>query len=284
MTKLRMVIPKGSLYETISALLRDAGIEFTTRERGYRPVVRSEDIEIKIMRPQDVPKLIEMGSHDIGFTGRDWIVETGADVAEVVNLGLNPVKIVAAIPENQDLSALKDRRIVVATEYVNISERYLREHGYNYVVLRTYGATEAFPPDDADMIVDNTATGRTLREHKLKIADTIMESSTVLIANKASLEDSWKREKIEEIKMLIQAVLSARGRVMLEMNVPKDVLDSLVKCLPCMRSPTVAPLYSEDGYAVKIVVERDEVPNLIPKLKKMGATDILEYDIRKVVI
>lgn len=284
MNKLRMVIPKGSLHEGIVNLLHDVGIKIRVRERGYRPIVNDREIEMKIMRPQNIPKLIEMGSHDVGFTGYDWVVETDADVVEVMDLGLDPVRIIVAIPEGKSMEDLKKKKVVVASEYVNISKKYLDNEGYNYTLLRTYGATEAFPPDDADMIIDNTATGKTLHEHHLKVVDTLMESSTVFIANKKTLKNPWKKDKIEELKMLFKGVLDARERVMLEMNVPKEHFDEIVKNLPCMRSPTVAPLYNEQGYAVKIAVRKDEVPKLIPRLKKLGAVDILEYDIRKVVL
>ncbi len=283
MTKLRLVIPKGSIQGSIETLINDAGMSLRIRSRDYRPDINDEDIEVKMMRPQNIPKLIEMGSHDLGFTGHDWVVESGVDVKEVMDLGLDPVRIVAAVPNNTDVGELKGKRIVVATEYDNISGRYLEERGYDFMLLRTYGATEAFPPDDADMIIDNTATGRTIKEHDLRITDTVMESSTMLVANKEAMEDQWKREKIEQLATIFRAVLDARGRVMLEMNVPKDNFEAVVEFLPCMRSPTVAPLYAEEGYAVKIAVMKHEVPKLIPKLREMGATDILEYDIRKVI-
>jgi ATP phosphoribosyltransferase len=165
-----------------------------------------------------------------------------------------------------------------------LTRDFLKKEGFRYKFLRTYGATEVFPPEDADMIIDNTATGNTLREHKLKIYKVIMESTTRFIAGRQTLKDPWKRNKIEELRMLFQSVLDARERVMLEMNVPREKFDRIVKILPCMRSPTVAPLYGEKGFAVKIAVKRSEVVKLIPRLKKLGATDILEYEFRKVVV
>ena len=166
----------------------------------------------------------------------------------------------------------------------NIAKIFLKKEGYEYTFLRTYGATEVFPPDDADMIIDNTSTGRTLKENNLHVISTILESSTRFFANKNALEDPQKREKILEMKMIFQALLDARERVMLEMNVPEERFEDVVKKLPCMRSPTVAPLYGEDGYSVKVVVKKTEAAKLIPLLKKLGAMDILEYDIRKVVL
>ena len=150
--------------------------------------------------------------------------------------------------------------------------------------MRTFGATEVFPPDDADMIIDNTATGRTLKEHNLRVIGELLKSSTRFIANKEIFEDSRKKEKITEMKMLFQAILDARERVMLEMNIPENRFEEIVKILPCMRSPTVAPLFGEKGFAVKVAVKIEETTKLIPKLKRLGATDILEYEIRKVVL
>lgn len=175
------------------------------------------------------------------------------------------------------------RRIIVATEYEKIASRWLEEKKMNSLVVRTYGATEVFPPDDADMIIDNTATGRTLVENGLRIVDTIMTSSTRMFASKEAMADPDKKKKIMELKMLFEAVLDAHDRVMLEMNVTKARFQDLVTGLPSMRSPTVAPLYGDDGYAIKIAVKKSEVPTLLPKLKELGATDILEYDLRKVL-
>ncbi|MEO0184461.1 MAG: ATP phosphoribosyltransferase, partial [candidate division WOR-3 bacterium] len=188
------------------------------------------------------------------------------------------------VPEDTDISTLRKKRIIVASEYERLTKNFLNREGFRYKFLRTYGATEVFPPEDADMIIDNTATGSTLKEHKLKILKVIMESTTRFVASKEAMKNKWKKEKIEELKMLFQAVLDARERVMLEMNVPKNKFGKMVKILPCMRSPTVAPLYGEKGFAVKIAVKKSEVIKLIPKLKKLGAADILEYEFRKVVI
>jgi len=284
MAKLRAVIPKGRIYENVVKLLNDAGISLQADERVYRPVVSDAEIEIKIMKPQNIATLVELEAHDVGFTGYDWIVEAGANIVEIMDLAFDPVKIVAAIPKELLNEDLHQRKIVVASEYENIARTFLKKEKYDYVFLRTYGATEVFPPDDADMIIDNTATGRTLEEHNLCVIATILESSTRFIANKSALEDPWKSEKIYEMKMLFQAILDSRERVMLEMNVPKEKFEEIVKILPCMRAPTVAPLYGEQGYAVKVAVKKTEATKLIPLLKKLGATDILEYEFRKVVI
>jgi len=284
MSGLRVVVPKGSIQEKVLELMCDMGIELHFNERDYRPRSSDNDIKVKVMRPQNIPKLIEIGSHDVGFTGHDWVVEARADVIELLDLGFDPVKIVAAVPEGTVGKALKGKRIVVASEYENISEDWLRKEGYDFVLLRTYGATEAFPPDDADMIIDNMASGRTLAEHHLTVIATVMESSTRMIANRKALQDPWKKAKVDEMLTMVRSVIDAKGRVMLEMNVPKEAFDAIIKVLPCMRSPTVAQLHGNEGFAVKVAVRKTEVPKLIPRLKRMGATDILEYDIRKVVV
>jgi ATP phosphoribosyltransferase len=193
------------------------------------------------------------------------------------------VRIVAAAPAGISDEALKSRRIIAATEYESLARRWLLEQGYNALVVRTHGATEVFPPDDADMIIDNTSSGRTLAENGLRIVDTLMESSTRFFASKAALEDGHNQKKILELKMLFEAVLNARSRVMLEMNVSKEKFPVLVQGLPAMRSPTVSPLYADDGFAIKIAVPKSEVPQLLPRLKDLGATDILEYELRKVL-
>lgn len=283
MEKLKILLPKGRIYDNVVSLFSGSGISVNLPDRAYRPTVNQDDLEAKVMKPQNIGKLLELGSHDVGFTGRDWILETGADVVEVMDLGFDRVKIVAAVPNEIDDEELKKRRIIVATEYTNIASKWLEEKKIKNMVVRTYGATEVFPPDDADMIVDNTATGRTLKENGLRIVDTLMTSSTCMFASKEALADEWKRKKINELKMLFAAVLDARDRVMLEMNVSKARFADLVAGLPSMRSPTVSPLYGDDGYAVKIAVKKCEVPSLMPRLKELGAADILEYELRKVM-
>jgi ATP phosphoribosyltransferase len=283
MEKLRILIPKGRIYENVGRLFADSGFSIALADRTYRPGISVPWLDAKIMKPQNVGELLELGSHDAGFTGIDWICESGADVEEVLDLGLDRVRIVAAVPRTLDDGALKKKKLVVATEYVNIARAWLEKSDYDFRILRTYGATEVFPPDDADMIIDNTATGQTLEDNGLRIVAAILESSTRFVASRAAMGDPWKRSRIEEMAMLFRAVLDARDRVMLEMNVPKDAFDSMISALPAMRSPTVAPLYGGDGYAVKIAVRRSETSELIPRLKYMGAGDIVEYDLRKVV-
>ena len=281
--KLSVLVPKGRIFENVAKLFSDAGFPIRLTDRTYRPDSGADWLEMKIMKPQNVGDLLELDSHDAGFTGIDWIMESGADVDEILDLGFDRVKIVAAVPQSLDNEVMKTKKLVVATEYVNLAERWLDKSGYKYKILRTYGATEVFPPDDADMIIDNTSSGQTLRDNGLKIIDTILESSTRFVASHSAMSDPYKRNRIEELVMLFRAVLDGRERVMLEMNIPKDCFDAVLNGLPAMRSPTVAPLFGDNGYAVKIAVKRNEVPGIIPRLKKLGALDIVEYDLRKVM-
>ena len=283
MEKLRILLPKGRIYENVSRLFTDAGFPLAMADRTYRPLVCADWMDIKIMKPQNVGELLELGSHDAGFTGIDWIKESGADVVELLDLGFDKVRIVAAVPAENDEEALRKKKLVVASEYVKLAEAWLSKNGYNYRILRTYGATEVFPPDDADMIIDNTSTGQTLKDNGLRIVDTLLESSTRFVASKAAMADREKRNRIEELVMLFTAVLDGRDRVMLEMNFPREGFEEIAGALPAMRSPTVSPLYGDRGYAVKIAVKKAEIPDLIPRLKKFGAADIVEYDLRKVV-
>jgi len=283
MNKLRILIPKGRIFDNVARLFSEAGFPISLADRTYRPSLGADWLDAKIMKPQNVGELLELGSHDAGFTGIDWIKESGADIEEILDLGFDKVRIIAAVPQDYDETKLRSKKLVVATEYVNLAETWLKSSGYEYRILRTYGATEVFPPDDADMIIDNTSSGQTLRDNGLKIIGTILESSTRFTASRSALADPEKRRRIEELAMLFRAVLDGHERVMLEMNIPKEQFESLAN-LPAMRSPTVAALYGDAGYAVKIAVKKHEVPDIIPKLKNLGALDIVEYDLRKVVL
>jgi len=279
-----LLVPKGRIFDKVAGLLTEAGFPVALTERTYRPSMGADWIDAKIMKPQNVAELLELGSHDAGFTGIDWVKESGADVAEVMDLGFDKVKIVAAVPQESSDEYLRGKKLVVATEYVNLAKSWLGKSGYQYRILRTYGATEVFPPDDADMIIDNTSSGQTLKDNGLKIIGTVLESSTRFVASHAALADPDKRNRVEELAMLFHAVLNGRDKVMLEMNIPRDRFETMINSLPAMRSPTVAPLFGDSGYAVKIAVKKHEVPDIIPRLKKLGALDIVEYDLRKVVL
>lgn len=278
---IRLAIPKGRMYAKVLALFTDCGIEIKENGRSYRPYCSDPEITIKIKKPQNIAKLVESGAYDFGITGYDWVVESGSDVKELVDLGFDKVKLVAAIPKDYEIK--NSKKIVVASEYERISQRYLKSRNYDYVFIRSYGATEAYPPEDADMIIENVSTGQTLIQNNLVSVDTILESSTRLIANKTSILDTKKREKIEDLICVMNSVLLGRGRVMLEMNVDEKKLEDVIAVLPSMKMPTVSKLYGDGGYAVKACVETAAVRGLIPKLKRAGASDILEYDLKKVV-
>ncbi|TKJ32227.1 MAG: ATP phosphoribosyltransferase [Planctomycetes bacterium B3_Pla] len=281
---LRMILPKGHPGEKVVELLGRIGLRFSAADRSYRPACSDGEVEAKFLRPQNIPRLVELGRHDCGFTGLDWVVEENADVVELMDLGLDPVRIVAAVPEELVRSAdYASRELVVASEYRKITMDYIEKKKLNCVFVQSYGATEALPPEDADMIIENTSTGTTLEENRLVIVEEIMKSTTRFICNKEALEDQWKKRKLDEICMLMKGALNADRRVLLEMNVPGECFEAVVAALPCMKAPTVSGLHNEEGYAVKAAVPVDEVPGLIPKLKEMGARDILEYKLEKIV-
>ncbi len=278
---LKLVLPKGRINTKVLQLLSDIGITLVGDDRNYRPQAYGFDLEVKLLKSQNIPSLVEMGQHDIGFAGLDWMYERRSEVEVIKNLGFDPVQIVACIPEEWDWNEVKQRKVIVASEYKRIATDYLDKNGFNYQLLRSYGATEVFPPEDADMIIDNTSTGTTIRANRLKIVDTVMESSTQFIANKDALKDPGKRQDIDNLLTLMQAVLNGRERVLLEMNCSNDNVESIVNLLPAMRSPTVSRLYNEEGFAVKAAVPKKEIQSLIPALLQAGATDILETPIRK---
>jgi ATP phosphoribosyltransferase len=284
---LRMTIPTGRIQEKVVALLDQIGVRLSRDGRSYKPTCSSDGIDIKLLKAQNIPNLVELGRHDCGFSGYDWIVEQEADVIELLDLQFDPVRIVAAVPEYlAEDEKFRDagRPIVVASEYRNLSADFIGRNNLNAVFLQTFGATEALPPEDADLIIDNTATGTTLRHNRLVEVETLMTSTTRFICNRKAYEDPRKRRRLEELKMLMQSTLRAKERVLLEMNVSSEDFSALVVNLPCMKAPTVSELFRGDGYAVKIAVCADEVPALIPKLVSLGARDILEYKLQKIVI
>lgn len=280
---LKLVLPKGRINTKVLKLLSDCGIELIGGDRDYRPQAYGFDLEVKLLKSQNIPSMVELGQHDIGFAGIDWIKERKCKVEILRNLEYDPVRIVACIPEQWDWQEMQKRPLIVASEYKNISIEYLDRLGLDYQLLRSYGATEVFPPEDADMIIDNTSTGSTIRANRLKIVDTVMTSSTQFIANVEVMKDVGKRRDIEDLLTLMQAVINGRERVLLEMNCATDEIESIVKLLPCMRYPTVSPLYQDKGFAVKAAVKKSVIRELIPKLIAAGATDILETAIRKAI-
>ena len=289
MDKLRVLLAKGRIYESVYELLSDVGISLKLAERTYFPSTNQDDLAFQVVKPQIASALLASNKADVGFSGKDWVYENGVqdEVEEIMDLGFDPVRIVAAIPNTVDFDALIKKPVTIATEYQTLSKKWVEEKKIDGKIFRTWGTSEGFVQDNEDslaqLLIDNTSTGSSLRANNLKIVDTLMTSSTRMYASKEALKDPAKKQKIMELKMLFESVLNARGRVMLEMNVAKDKFDGLIKALPSMKSPTVSPLFGDDGYAVKIAVKKSEVPTLLPKLQSLGATDILEYALRKVV-
>ncbi|MFP4424158.1 MAG: ATP phosphoribosyltransferase [Candidatus Woesearchaeota archaeon] len=281
---IKLALPKGRLTEGVIELLSETGLKIQKKDRSYRLTSNDSDLDIKMFKTQNIPKLVELGSQDIAFTGADWVIEQDADIEELLDLRFNPVRIIAAVSQDIDIEDIKRKTIRVASEYENITRKYLKEKGYKFVFIRSYGATEVFIPEDADMIIDNTSSGSTLKANNLKVIDTVIESSTRFIANRDSMRDLQKNRKINNLLMLMKSAIEARKRVLLEMNVSSKKLDSLLPILPCMKSPTVSKLFSEEGYAVKIAIEKDRVPGLIPLLKEKGATDILVFNLQNVIV
>jgi ATP phosphoribosyltransferase len=280
---LKLVLPKGRINTKVLKLLSDCGIELIGSERNYRPKAQGFDLQVKLLKSQNIPGLVAMGQHDIGFAGLDWITEKNADVEILRDLKFDPVKIVACIPESWDWSSMQQRPLIVASEYKNISTQYLDRLGLDYQLLRSYGATEVFPPEDADMVIDNTSTGATIAANRLKIVDVVTESTTQFIANSEAMNDSGKRQDIEDLLTLMQAVMNGRERVLLEMNCGNDEINQIVTLLPSMRFPTVSRLYEDKGFAVKAAVQKSLIRELLPQLIAAGATDILETAIRKAI-
>lgn len=281
---LRMGIPKGRMEAGVLALMRDAGIEVTTGAREYRPAVSLPDVDAKMLKPQNIIGMLEAGARDLGFAGADWVAELEADVVELLDTRLDPVRLVAAAPRGLlERGRLPDRPLVVASEYARLAERWMGERGLRGTLLRTFGATEVFPPEDADCIVDNTATGSTLKANGLEIVDELLTSSTRLYANPRALESAALRERIDRIVMLLGSVLEARTRVMIDLNVTADRLEGVVAVLPCMRQPTVSRLGGDGGYAVRAAVPRGVLASVVPELKARGATDIVVSSIAQII-
>jgi len=274
-------LPKGHMARGVQDLLADAGIEVTPSARGYRPSLSLPGYEVKTLKPQNIVEMLDLGSRDVGFAGADWVRELRADVVEVLDTGMDTVQLVAAAPE--EWGDLPDRRLVVATEYLNLTGAWVRDRGLDAEVIRSYGATEVFPPEDADVIVDNSATGGTLRANGLRVMDVLGESSTRLYASQQAMDDPYRKERISDLALLLESVLNARLRVMIEINAPAERLEALVALLPSMREATVAPLYGNQGYAVRAAVPRRELPALIPAIKAAGGSDVVVTSLSQLV-
>ncbi len=273
---LRLALPKGRMQAEVYALLADAGIRVRDDGRGYRPRISLPSCEVKLLKPQNVVEMLHAGSRDVGFAGADWVAELGAELVELLDTGLDPVRLVAAAPASLlSDGALPNRPLVVASEYERLTTAWIAQRSPGAGYIRSYGATEVFPPEDADLIVDNTATGATLEANDLVIVDELMRSTTRFFAHPRALDDPGHRTTIEGLVLLFRSVLDARQRVMLEVNVTPDRLEAICAVVPCMREPTIAPLHGGAGYAVKAAVPRADLPMLIPRIKACGGTDIV---------
>ncbi len=269
----------------VFALLSEAGVQVQASARGYRPTLSVPGFQLKLLKPQNIVEMLHVGSRDVGFAGADWVRELGVDLVELADTGLDPVRIVAAAPRElaslEALRAGKDLRI--ASEYERLTRSWIESTELDARFLRTFGATEVFPPEDADMIVDNTATGATLAANGLTIVDELMRSTTRLYANPRALEDPRRREPIEALTLLVQSVIEARGRVLFEVNVPADRLDAVCAALPCMDRPTVAALVGDGGYGVKAAVPREGLAQLVAEVKARGGSDIVVSRVTQIV-
>lgn len=286
---LHVAIPKGRMYDGIVALLAEAGIRLSASARGYRPTLSLPGVEAKILKPQNIIEMLDVGSRDVGFAGADWVAELNADIVDVLDTGLDRVRVVAAAPRQiLEGGKLPQRPLVVASEMERLTRQWIASRGLDATFVRSYGATEVFPPEDADCIVDIAASGATLVANGLEIVDELLTSSTRMYASRAAITDPFKRGAIEDLALLISSVLEARKRVMLEVNVPTDRLEAVVAILPCMRQPTISPLHGGSGnqaraFAVKAAVPREKLPKLIPAIKQAGGTDLVISPIAQVV-
>jgi ATP phosphoribosyltransferase len=289
MKKLRLGLPKGSLQESTFELFKKAGFNIKSSSRSYFPAVDDEELEIMLIRAQEMARYVEQGVLDAGLSGSDWVTESGCDVETVSELvyakqGLRKVRWVLAAPVNGNINSVKDcegKRI--ATELVGATKAYFKKNNVKCDVEFSWGATEAKPPELADAIVELTETGSSLKANNLKIIDTLLESATVMIANKKSLKDDWKKDKIDTILMLLHGALIAQTKVGIKMNVPKTKLKEVLAVLPALQKPTVAELSDNSWVDVDTVVDEKIVRNIIPQLKKAGASGIIEYPLNKVI-
>jgi len=289
MNKLRLGLPKGSLQEPTIELFQKAGWRINIGTRAYVPRINDEELEGLLIRAQEMARYVEDGVLDAGITGRDWVLENNYDVVEVSSLeyargGLIPVRWVVAVPENSSIKNLEDlagKRI--ATELVNYTKRFLEEKGLSAKVEFSWGATEVKPPLLADAIVECTVTGSSLRANNLRIVADVLESTTVVIANREALKDPWIKEKINNITILLQGALNAELKVGLKMNLPKEILDDVLEILPALHDPTVSHLTDENWLALEVIIDESVVREIIPKLKNAGAEGIIEYPLNKVI-
>jgi ATP phosphoribosyltransferase len=287
--KLKLGVPKGSLQEATFSLLSKAGFHFSVSSRSYFPSIDDEELEAMLIRAQELPRYVEDGVFDAALTGYDWIIESGVDVVSVSDLiyskqSMRKVKWVLAVHESSSVKSVKDlegKRI--ATEVVNITKNYLAKNKVSAHVEFSWGATEVKTPDLVDAIVEVTETGSSLRANKLRIVDVVLESNTKLIANKISWNDAWKREKIENLAMLLQGAINAGSKVGLKMNLRKSDVDKVLQLIPALRKPTISHLADEQWIALETIIDEEVVRKIIPQLKRAGAEGIIEYPLNKVI-
>jgi ATP phosphoribosyltransferase len=286
---LKIGLPKGSLQDSTFHLFAKAGYKISSTSRSYFPNIDDSEMKPMLIRAQEMSRYVEDGVLDVGITGRDWVEENGSKVDEVAELiyakqGLKPVRWVLAVPAGSSIKSVKDLKGKrVATELVNVSKKYLKKNGVEANVEFSWGATEAKPPELADAIIEVTETGSSLRANNLVILETVMESSTVVVVNRDSWKDKWKRKKIENLCLLLKGALAAEEKVGLKMNVPRKSLDKVLKVLPAMNSPTVSDLQDKNWVDVDTIVDEKIVREIVPQLKDSGAEGIVEYPLNKVI-
>lgn len=287
--KLRLGLPKGSLQEATFQLFKRAGFNLAVRSRSYFPSIDDPEIEVVLMRAQEIPRYVNEGVLDAGLSGLDWILENDADVVEVADLvyskqTANPIRLVIAVANDSDIKTVADlQNKRIATELVNVTRKFLAANGVSATVEYSYGATEVKVPQLVDAIADITETGSSLKANNLRILATILQSTTKLHANKRAWEDPWKQEKLQNLAVLLQGALRADSKVGLKMNVPGEKLEDVLAVLPAMKHPTVSKLVNSDWVAVETVLDEKQVRDLIPPLRKMGAQDLIEYPLNKVI-
>lgn len=287
--KLKLGLPKGSLQESTLKLFKKAGYNISIDSRSYYPAFDDPDIEALLIRAQEMARYVDDGVLDAGLTGKDWVLEQGADVKEVAELnyakgGLRPVRWVIAVPNDSKIKKVSDlngKRI--ATELVGFTNKYLKSKGIKAEVDFSWGATEVKPPHLCDAIVELTETGTSLKANNLRIIETILESSTRFIANKKAWKDNWKRQKMENIVLLLKGALAAEEKVGLKMNVSEKSLKKVMSLLSALHSPTISSLSDKGWFALEVMIDEKVVRDLIPKLKAIGAEGIIEYPLNKVI-
>ena len=287
--KLKLGIPKGSLENATIDLFKKAGFHIQSSSRSYFPVIDDPEIECMLIRAQEMARYVEDGVLDAGLTGFDWIQESGAKVVKIADLvyskqSFGKVRWVLAVPESSPVKTVKDLEgKIIATELVEATKKYLRKNGVKAKVEFSWGATEVKPPDLADAIVEVTETGSSLRANKLRIVEELFTSNTQLVANKAAAADSWKAQKLADIKMLLEGAIAALGKVGLILNVERKNLDAVIKLLPALKNPTISPLADDKWVAVNTILDETTVRTIIPRLKQAGASGIVEYPLNKII-